>query len=407
MIKIKPNNKLKMNFSNEALMTSLDKVLARPDLGFTRLPFNQEALKKSSDLGSYVLKNYEHLVLVGIGGSSMGPRALSEISGSHRISFLDNVDSIETDNIITNLKDLSKTAWLFISKSGTTIEVLWTLELVEQIYRQNNIPFWPNTFYITENTDNTLNNLAKKYDRPSLEVPLDVGGRFSVLSPVGLVVAQYLGQSASELLEGAKLALTDKNNIVTAMNQYLSSFERKEDITLFWFYSSRMRWFGCWLQQLWAESLGKKVTNDGKPAPEFSSPMISIGTCDQHSILQQVIEGPKNKFVNVFRFNDVEKSKFIVAKTQFSETKLLEKMNFGELIRAEAMATDMALENSEISTIAFEIPDLKEKSLGYLFMFYQLIVASIGEHSNINAFNQPGVALSKKLTLDLLNKSKS
>ncbi len=407
MLKITTNPNLKMHFRNEEVAASLEKLLARTDLGFLNLPNDQEALAKSIQLGSEIASNYEHLVLVGIGGSSMGPRALAEISGSRKISFLDNVDSMETETVIANLSNPSKTAWLFISKSGTTIEVLWTLELVEQIYRQHNIEFFPNTFYITENTDNTLNNLALKHQRPKLAIPLNVGGRFSVLSPVGLVVAQYLGRSPKSLLEGAREALKAKELLITSVNQYLSSFERNEVITLFWFYSSRMRWFGCWLQQLWAESLGKKETIDGKVAPAFSSPMISIGTCDQHSILQQIMEGPKNKFVNIFRFQDVEKSKYQVKTTQFSETKLLENLNFGELIKAEAVATEMALQTTSLSTALFELPDHADKSLGFLFMFYQLLVATIGEHTRINAFNQPSVALSKKLTLDLLQKLKS
>ncbi|MBC7419413.1 MAG: glucose-6-phosphate isomerase [Bdellovibrio sp.] len=406
MLKITTNPNLKMHFRDEDVAASFAKLLARKDLGFLNLPNDQESLAKSSALGSQISANYEHLVLVGIGGSSMGPRALAEISGSTKISFLDNVDSMETEAVIANLKNLSKTAWLFISKSGTTIEVLWTLELAEQIYRQHNTEFFPHTFYITEDTDNTLNNLAKKHQRPRLAIPLDVGGRFSVLSPVGLVIAQYLDRSPKLLLEGAREALQARELLITSVNQYLSSFERNEVITLFWFYSSRMRWFGCWLQQLWAESLGKKETIDGKTAPHFSSPMISIGTCDQHSILQQIMEGPKNKFVNIFRFLDVEKSKHKIKTTQFAETKLLENLNFGELIKAEAVATEMALQSTALSTTSFELIDHGDKSLGFLFMFYQLLVATIGEHTRINAFNQPSVALSKKLTLELLKKLK-
>lgn len=402
MLKIKAP--LKINSDMSKIEQAYDKLRARKDIGFMNLPSNKNALKDSIAVAKQ-LEHFKHLVLVGIGGSSMGPRALAEIAGSRKISFLDNVDAIETERVIKNLDDLSKTAWLMISKSGTTIEVLWTLELIEQVYENANLDLWPNTFFITELTDNPLKNLSVKHNRPCLEIPLDVGGRFSVLSPVGLLVAEYLKLSAAEILSGASAALDSKNEVIESVAQYLASFERREDITLFWFYCSNMRWFGGWVQQLWAESLGKKFTVKKELAPAFSSPMISIGTCDQHSILQQVIEGPKNKFVNFFRFKNVEKSQFRIFKSQYAETKILEGLNYGELIKAEAIATEQALRESGISTMVFEVEAMDAKNIGFLFMFYQLVVATLGEHAHINAFDQPGVTLSKKLTLDYLRQT--
>ncbi|MFZ3231149.1 MAG: glucose-6-phosphate isomerase [Pseudobdellovibrio sp.] len=407
MIKITTRKNRTKSQLHSDVENSFEQFKLRQDIGFVNLPFDQNALLESKKMASEILKNFSHLVLVGIGGSSMGPRALTEISHSSRISFLDNVDSAETEKVITNLNDLSKTAWLMISKSGSTIEVLWNLELINQIYSEANTPFWPNTFYITEETTSSLQQVAVKHHRPYLKIPLDVGGRFSVLSPVGLVTAEYLKLSATDILNGAQAALKDKTNIIECVAQYLESFKRKENITLFWFYNSNMRWFGSWLQQLWAESLGKKNTLTGGVATDFSTPMVSIGTCDQHSVLQQIIEGPKNKFVNIFRFNDVETSKYSVKKTSFPETEILRGLNYGELIKAEAIATEQALQLSEVSTLAFELDALDSKNIGFLFMFFQLVIATLGEHENINAFDQPGVALGKKLTLDYLKQSKS
>ena len=399
MLKIK--SRLSHTISLEKIKSSLQQFLARQDIGFTKLPQNLKALEDSKKIAK-ILENFDHVVVIGIGGSSMGPRALAEISNSSRISFLDNVDSLETEKIIRAQKDLRRTAWLAISKSGTTIEVLWTLELVDQVYQSSGISLWPQTFFITEETSNPLHQLAQKHQRPCLYIPLDVGGRFSVLSPVGLLIAEYLGLDSQKLLVGAAKALDSTEQVVECVGQYLASFERQEDITLFWLYNSNMRWFGCWLQQLWAESLGKKTKIDGTPAPRFSTPMISIGTCDQHSIMQQVVDGPKNKFVNIFRFNDVETSRYQIQATNYSETKLLEGLNFGDLIKAEAIATEKAFRQSGVSTVLFEMSQLDTENLGFLFMFYQLIVATIGEHEGINAFDQPGVALTKKLTLDYL-----
>lgn len=385
-----------------AVQRSYQNLRDRKDIGFSQLPQDDQAMAKSRQMAKQILANFDHLVVIGIGGSSMGPRALAEITRSNHISFLDNVDSFETEKIISNLSNLAKTAWLMISKSGSTIEILCNIDLVAQIYEEKNIPFWPNTFYITEEANNPLRNLAKKYDRPSLEIPLNIGGRFSVLSPVGLVIAEYLKLNAEHILAGANQALTSSEDVIQCALAYLKSFERNENITLFWFYNSNMRWFGSWIQQLWAESLGKKETLDHKKALAYSTPMVSIGTCDQHSILQQVIEGPKNKFVHFFRFKNVENSKFTIKKSLFAETRIMQGLNYGELIKAEALATEEALQQSGVSTMSFELDALNENTLGFLFMFYQLVVATIGEHTNINAFDQPGVALGKKLTLERL-----
>lgn len=407
MLKINTNKNLSRSLAISDIEKYFDELIQRRDIGFTSLPSDMESLSQSKQMAAEILQNFDHLVLIGIGGSSMGPRALAEIAGTTRISFLDNVDATETAKVIDNLNDLSKTAWLMISKSGSTIEVLWNLELIAQIYQQKDVSFWSNTFYITEETPSPLQQLAALHKRPALRIPVAVSGRFSVLTPVGLVVSEYLHLSATDLLMGAELALKSKTEIVECVAQYLESFLRKEDITVFWFYNSSMRWFGSWLQQLWAESLGKKETINGQAAMTYSTPMISIGTCDQHSILQQVVEGPKNKFVNIFRFKDVEKSQHSIKNSLFAETKILQNLNYGELIKAEALATEQALQLSHVSTISFELDVLDSKSIGFLFMFFQLIVGTLGQYGNINTFNQPGVALGKKLTIEHLKKMNS
>ena len=372
-------------------------ILSSKTIGFLDLPNRSNLWTKSEEIGTEIRKNYDHLIVVGIGGSSMGPRALAEYSGLNNISFLDNVDSIETENVLKKIHSPEKLAWLFISKSGTTIEVLWTIELIQQRYFELGKKLWPHTFYITEHTDNSLNNLSKQHSRPCLEVPLDVGGRFSVLSPVGLVVASFLDLDLDKIKSGANLALADEKNISVMCEQFLTSFDRGEVITLFWFYCSRLRWFGGWLQQLWAESLGKKLDRAGLPAFAFSTPMTSIGACDQHSILQQVVDGPKNKFVCVFRFKDIEKFSTTINNPIFSETKSMQGKKFGDLLKAEALATQKGLDLSSVSTMLYEFDRLSPETLGYLFMSFQIIVSVLAEIKNVNAFDQPGVSLGKKL----------
>ena len=392
----------KNDVSSSVVTAALQKVLNDKKIGFLDLPFRNQLWTDSEKVGSEIRKNYDHLIVVGIGGSSMGPRALAEFSGSTAISFLDNVDSIETENILKKIATNEKCAWLFISKSGTTIEVLWTIELIQQRYFELGKKLWPHTYFITELTGNSLHKLAQQHQRPCLEIPLDVGGRFSVLSPVGLMIGSFLDLDLDQIKNGSLLALKDERNLQTMCEQFLTSFERKESITLFWFYCSRMRWFGGWLQQLWAESLGKKMDRNGQPAFDFSTPMTSIGACDQHSILQQVIEGPKNKFVCVFRFKHIENNSPVIKNPLFAETQNMKNKKFGDLIKAEALATQKGLDISGVSTLLFEFENFNPETLGYLFMSFQIVVSVLAETKNVNAFDQPGVALGKKLIPEFL-----
>jgi len=391
------------NLAKCTISDTVESVL-KSDIGFLKLIANDSNWSESEKLGHSLLQNYEHLVVVGIGGSSMGPRALAELSGEDSISFLDNVDSVETESVLQKVlgPTAKKTAWLFISKSGTTIEVLWTLELILQRHQELGKDFWSHTFYITEHSHNPLHELSLQHQRPCLEIPVNVGGRFSVLSPVGLVIASYLGQPLAAIRQGAQLAMNDLQALDTLVEQFFSSFERQEEITLFWFYCSRLRWFGGWLEQLWAESLGKKQDRQHKPAFVFSTPATSIGACDQHSILQQVIEGPKNKFVCVFRFKDLETNSNVIQQPIFKETKFMQGKKFGDLLKAEALATQKALEMSNVSTLLFEFEKLTPQTLGYLFMQFQIVVTVMAEIKDINAFDQPAVALGKKLIRDFL-----
>ena len=373
------------------------------------LPHSDRNWDASKKMGQFIKNNYDHLILVGIGGSSMGPRCIAELSFKKNISFLDNIDSIETENILDLIQSNLKIAWLFISKSGTTIEVLWTLDLILQKYKaqktiQNlDLKFWDHTFFITELTHNTLHQLSIDHNRPCLEIPINVGGRFSVLSPVGIVITEFLDLNSDEFRKGSLTALSDELNVVKISEQFLSSIDRAEIITLFWFYSSRLRWFGQWIQQLWAESLGKEYSKDNLKAFEFSTPMVAIGASDQHSILQQVIEGPKNKFVTIFRFKNIENSVTVITDPQFSQTLNMKGLSFGSLIKAETLATQKALDDHGISTALIEFENLNIETLGYLFMFFQMVVSTMADYKNINAYDQPAVEHGKKLIKAYLN----
>lgn len=391
---------------------SVEKLFKRQDIGFFQLPSSPELFQESQTLGSELRKSFTDLVVVGVGGSSLGPKSIHEVyfdlSASHQLHFCDNTDAEVFYRLLKSLqhtKDLRKVAWVFISKSGSTLETLAALDYIHQFYNKIGLQFYSNTFFLTERKSNLLFDLAQKHDRPVLEIPQNVGGRFSVLTSVGMLPAAFLGLNVEGFRKGAQQACQAKELVTTLVAHTLQSFEREEWITLFWHYSSLMRYFGAWMQQLWAESLSKEKNNHGRAAARASTPLTAIGACDQHSILQQVIAGAKDKFVIFVRVGSAESSSELLHETAFSQHKYLLNKNLGQILAAEAQATAGALSQKNISNLVLYVPDLSEQSLGFLFMYWELVVATIGEALEINAFDQPGVELGKRLAKQILNPS--
>lgn len=389
---------------------SLDILLARTDIDFFRVPQMPELWDETKKLAEELRQNYSQLVVVGIGGSSLGPRAIHEIfyesSQAHQVHFCDNTDVVAFERLLQSISDLKKTAWVFISKSGSTLETLAAYDFTSQFYDKKGVSFIDQTYFVTEKKSNPLFNWAKQHQRPILEIPLQVGGRFSVLTPVGMLPAAFMGLDIEAFRKGALSAISMKERIVSVSAYSLESFDRQEWITLFWHYSSLMKNFGGWIQQLWAESLAKAMDRNNQTAKRASTPISAIGACDQHSILQQVVEGSKDKLVIFIRIGSAESSVEVLKQTAFPDNKYLINKGFGQILAAEAEATSIALTQSGVSNLVLYVPDLSEKTVGFLFMFWQMVVGTVGEAMNINAFDQPGVELGKRLAKQLLSSSK-
>lgn len=387
---------------------SYEKFLQRSEIGFFKLPQRQE-LWLQAERFAEKSSQFKNLVIVGLGGSSLGTRVIQEVAQVKNIFFVDNVDAIEFEGLLaTLLKDPSgfqSTCWAFVSKSGTTIESLCALELLQQVYREKNLQLAEYSLVISETKESSLTKWARAHKVPEFEIPQDVGGRFSVLSAVGLVPATFAGMNLAKLRQGANQALENRELVVGLMAQFVESFARGEWISLLWSYNSRMKNFGLWFQQLWAESLGKASKRDGKPAPRVSTPLCAIGASDQHSILQQVMEGAKDKFVVFQRFGDSEGGRMKIQQAQFPETQCLQGRTMGALLAVEAVSTQEALNQKGVSTMTLQYRALDEESLGYQFMLWELVVAGLGEYLGINAFDQPGVELGKILAKQKLKHS--
>lgn len=375
----------------------------RKEATFFRLVDDDAMWAEAANVGRVLREKFKHLVVCGIGGSSLGGQVVSAIPERSRITYLENVDGDEFDRLLARL-DAATTGFLFISKSGGTIETLAAADYIRDEWERRGLDLKNFAHVMTESKGNALGRWATERGIPMTLLAPDVGGRYSVLSPVGMVPAAMEGLDLAGFRAGARRALANPELSARLMAETLLSFERGEWITVFWFYDRMGRLAGGWLQQLWGESLGKATGRDGRPAPRVSTPMVALGAVDQHSFLQQIIEGARDKFVVFLRTDRAEGGRKILRQSGFSATKSLEGRSLGRLLAAEAMATEEALHQRGASTLTLKTEVLDEEGLGEFFMTFQCVVAGLGEALGINPFDQPGVELGKGLANQFLQK---
>jgi glucose-6-phosphate isomerase len=384
---------------------ALARVFQQKGIGFFEQAYRTDLWLEAEQLGKSLAQKHKKLVVVGMGGSSLGPRALVQAVGfpktEHRVLFLDNLDTAFVEDFFRE-HTLSDCVFVYVSKSGSTLETLALANCVLQKQKEQNLDFKKHSIAISELKSNPLSDWAKSNKLPLLEIPENVGGRFSVLTAVGLLPAAFMGYSLSEMQAGAKLALNDKEKVALFSQMAIESFHRQEWISFFWFYSSNLKDFGGWLQQLWAESLAKRQTRSQKPAPRVSTPMFAIGACDQHSLLQQVMDGHKDKWVVFVRTSSAEEKSMIVQENIFSVHSYLKGASLGQILGVQAECTELALAQNGVSTLTLKLPSLSPASLAYLFQFFELVVATIAESLDLNAYDQPGVELGKQLAAQKL-----
>lgn len=391
----------------KAADAALQKFLKRTDLGFHQIPNRDHLFESSRKRAKEIQKKFNHMVVFGIGGSSMGGKAIVEVLGfkakKFTVEFIDNIDGNYFWKRLEQIKKPEKTHFVLVSKSGNTVETLAMGNFAAQwLKKKKKKDLAKQCTVISETRDNILTKWAGKNSVPVLEIPVDVGGRFSVLTPVGLLPCAFMGLNLEEIRQGALWGIQKQDVAVQLIAQSIASFRREEWITCLWSYCDALRNFGLWYQQLWAESLAKKADRNGKPAPRASTPIPLTGSCDQHSVLQQIAEGPRDKFIWFLRVSESEDSGKELKKDIFESHLGLQDKNLGRVFAAQASATAQGLEQMGVQSLSLRVGQIREKELAALFMLFQVVVAGLGEHLNINAFDQPGVELGKRLAKQIL-----
>jgi glucose-6-phosphate isomerase len=295
-----------------------------------------------------------------------------------------------------------------ISKSGGTAETM-AQYLVVRAWLEDALgaAAYRHLVFTTDPTRGALRELARRESIATLAVPPDVGGRFSVLSPVGLLPAALVGIDIEALLEGARQAIERAESSDLLQNpaalyaglHWVADRELRAPINVLMPYSDRLREFGEWYRQLWAESLGKRVDRQGNTVHAGPTPVVAIGATDQHSQVQLFMEGPFDKVITFVVVEKLEEEVPIPERAELPpDLAYLPGHSLAELLYAEYQATATALARSGRMNCTLRFPDLSARTLGEAIMFYQLATGFAGVWYGIDPFDQPGVELGKRLT---------
>ncbi len=396
-------------------------------MGWTELPYNQDAIVNDIiATAKQVRKKFKYFVVLGIGGSALGPimvfNALKHIHynelppkkrGGPKFYVEDNVDPVRMSALLDVIEP-KETCFNVISKSGATSETMTQYLIIADILEKAGVNLAENMIFTTDACRGNLIKIDEKYGGKFKKyvLPDGVGGRFSELCPVGLLPAAVLGIDIKGLLAGAaymdglcsKPSISKNPALACAVLQYITMKQGK-NINVMMPYSDNLKLVADWYCQLWAESLGKAQTLDGKTINAGTTPVKSLGVTDQHSQVQLYIEGPYDKvitFISVDRYacempiahgcEDIPDVGFLGGHTM------------QELIQAENKATAYALMRAGRMNYTIHMPEVNAFTLGQLMYMLELQTAYAGALLNINTFNQPGVENGKKATFALLGK---
>ena len=366
------------------------------DIGYYNLP-----LQNTSSFKDFA-KNVKQkdIAVIGIGGSTLGTIAIYNFlkivnTYDKKLHFFESTDPMDITARLNKL-NLEDTLFLIISKSGSTIETISLFKYFHTLTKINK-----SNCVIVSEEKSKLTTYAKKHEMPTFEIPENVGGRFSVFSAVGLLPLAIIGVDIDNLLNGAKKvrdSFFEKQEFYEPLMQkarFMVENKIKFNINVLFSYSSSLEGFNKWYIQLWGESLGKININGTKQA---LTPIGLVGPVDQHSFLQLIAEGKRDKTVTFIKINDFENHTTIPANTLdgFDDLEYVDGLTFAELIEEQANATIESIENiSDIPCDVITIDKVDEYNIASLMFNFQLLTSIIGKFVQINTYDQPGVEAGK------------
>ena len=421
-------------FQNEKITKGLSVAQIENEKSLCEKAFNTFKTKKSTDpLGFYDLPDkditkimdyvkkiqdkFEAMVVLGIGGSALGNKAvysaIKPIKPLKKLYVYDNVDPYLWADILENINP-EKTVFNCITKSGTTAETMASFMFIINYLKEKFPSDYKDRLIITTDKEKGfLRKVINDEGFASFIVPDDVGGRFSVLTDVGLVSSAFVGIDIKGLLAGAgkmrehcHVADIMKNPAMLIAMTHVLYMKQGKNISVMMPYSNSLYDMADWYRQLWAESIGKKYDLDGKVVNTGQTPVKALGATDQHSQVQLYAEGPADK---VFTFLMVERfaKDYTIPEvyTDRSEVNYLCGKHFSSLLNNECLATELALSDAGNPNLMIKFSELNEENIGGFIYLYEAATVFAGYILNIDPLDQPGVEAGKIATYALMDKA--
>ncbi|MEW5854619.1 MAG: glucose-6-phosphate isomerase [Myxococcota bacterium] len=386
-------------------------------LGYARLPNERSHLDECQATVKALRPQYSDLVVMGIGGSSLGARALVAALAPKpslmKVHFIDNVDPRTVGELLGRI-DLTRTAFNVVSKSGSTVETAAQFLVVRDLLRGRfgKKGYAERVIVTTDPESGPLHAIAEREGLKKLVIPKDVGGRFSVLSAAGLLPAAAAGVDVVGVLDGAR-AMADRCSSDTVLSNpaallatlhYLADREVSRRIHVLWTYADALKPLADWYCQLWAESLGKRLSLSGTEIHNGPTPLAAVGATDQHSLLQLFVEGPEDKLITFVNILDHNAHVEAPPASDVPEFGFLGGVDFAALLDAERRGVEQVLMDAGRPTVRITLPALNARSVGELIYLYEHATAFAGALYGIDPFDQPGVEEGKKIAFGLLGR---
>ncbi len=384
-------------------------------LGFYDLP--EQDISHITEFVQKIDPQFQTMVVLGIGGSALGNKAIynalkTEAELKRKVLVYDNVDPVFLHEILAEI-NLETTLFNVITKSGGTAETMSAyMILLDLLMRKFPQDYNKRMIITTDKEKGFLRKIADTGGYASFTVPGNVGGRFSVLSDVGLLSSAFAGVDIAAMLKGAADMRELCNNKDVLRNPaYLNGIlhflymREGKNISVMMPYSNSLYDFADWYRQLWAESLGKRFDLKGREIFVGQTPVKALGTTDQHSQIQLYTEGPNDKvltFLTVERFHH----DYIIPDLhpELEDISYLAGKKLSELLNAERLGTEIALCKAERPNCNLIFPELNAYNLGAAIMMYEIQTVFTGKLLNINPLDQPGVETGKIATFALMGK---
>ena len=396
-------------------------------MGWTELPYNQdEIVADILATANDIKEKFDTFVVLGIGGSALGPIAVQQAlnhlhyndlskekrNGFPKLYVEDNVDP-ERMQALFDVIDIEKTCFNVISKSGSTSETMTQYLIIwDVLTKKLGNKAAEHIVVTTDKEKGNLIKLVKKEGFKMFIIPDSVGGRFSEMTPVGMLAAAVCGIDIKAMLDGAaymdKVASSDdiyaNPALMAAAMQYLA-IQKGCNISVMMPYADSLKFIADWYCQLWGESIGKRYNLAGEEVYTGQTPVKALGVTDQHSQVQLYTEGPFDKVITIIGVENYRTTVEIPnGCEEFPNVNFLCGHTMNELITAERIATEYALLKSGHLNHTILIPEVNAFTVGQLLYFYELETAYIGAMLGINTFDQPGVEEGKNATYALLGR---